>query len=318
MAQQAVEGAARAQWASVFREDLFEGQAGLVTGGGTGIGFAIAFELLTLGADVLITSRNEDRLAEAAATLRKAFPERKVEYFVCNIRDDKEVAAMITNVLERFGRLNFVVNCAGGQYPAPASAITNNGFRTVVDLNLNGTFAVCREAFDQYMFDHGGNIVNIIATYHNGFPMMAHTGAARAAVANLTETLALEWAAYGVRVNSVAPGNIYSESSKLHYRTKGNFLGDDPIAAAAPFIPCKRIGSTQEVSGLVCFLLSPAASYVTGVTARIDGGATLMSNASYVLCDVDNYPKYGELPPEEDTRAVFEAAAQAKLLESKL
>jgi len=284
-------------WKSAFRGDLYDGQAGVVTGGGTGIGYSIAYELLTLGARVLITSRKEDRLKEAVDELVKIFPADRVAFIACDIRKDDEVEAMISKTIKCFGRLNFVVNCAGGQYPAPASAITTKGFRTVVDLNLNGTFAVCREAFDQYMFDHGGNIVNIIATYHNGFPHMAHTGAARAAVANLTETLALEWAAYGVRINSVAPGYIYSESSKLHYKTKGDFLGDDPIARTAPFVPCKRIGSTQEVASCVSFLLSPAASYITGTTLRVDGGATLAGQGGYILCDADNYPSYGEQAP---------------------
>lgn len=171
--------------------------------------------------------------------------------------------------------------------------------RAVIDLNLNGTFAVCSAAMDQYMFDNGGSIVNIVANYFNGFPLMAHTGAARAGVANLTETLALEWASSGVRVNAVAPGIIYSESSKENYVSVEALAGKDILGQQAAFTPAGRIGSVEEVAACVVFLLSPAAAFVTGACLRVDGGAPLIGQGNYVLTEHNGrYPSFGTLPPK--------------------
>jgi citronellol/citronellal dehydrogenase len=165
-----------------------------------------------------------------------------------------------------------LVNNAGGQFPAPLQGISKRGFETVVASNLTGGFLMAREVFLQSMQRHGGAIVNITADMRNGMPGMGHSGAARAGMANLTMTAAVEWASCGVRVNAIAPGWIatsgldtYGDAVKpLIRRLKDN-------------VPLRRLGQEAEVSAAVCFLLSPAAAFITGVSLRIDGGAPLAS-----------------------------------------
>lgn len=166
------------RYASVFRPGLFDGQVVAVTGGGTGIGRCIAHELAALGATVVLAARRDDLLRRTAGEIEAAGG--LADWVSLDIRDERAVDAAMSEILRRHGRLDGLVNNAGGQFPAPAEAISPNGWRTVVDLNLTGPFLMARAAFGAWMGEHGGAIVTIVADMWNGFPGMAHTGAARA------------------------------------------------------------------------------------------------------------------------------------------
>ena len=268
------------KYSSIFRPDLFQGQTIVVTGGGTGIGRAIAWELCSLGAHVVLASRSQDHLDRVAAELPNTTTQ------VTDIRSQESIGHLFDRVLEQRGAVHGVVNNAGGQFFSPAEAISSKGWAAVVETNLNGTFLMCKEAYTRWMKDHTGCIVNIVAEMWRGFPGMAHTGAARAGVVNLTQTLAVEWAQAGVRVNAVAPGII--QSSGL----------DNYPEAVKPIIqraisdtPAKRAGSESEVAAAVTFLLSPAAAYISGETLRVDGAGSLWRK-SWDIGDHDKFPTY--------------------------
>lgn len=292
--------------ASVFRSGLFNDRVAVVTGGATGIGRAIASELALLGSKVVIASRNEERLRATADSISAADGvAHPVEFVVCNIRKDDEVANLMETAVSRCGAIDFLVNNGGGQFPSPASAINRKGWNAVIDTNLTGTFTCCREAYTTWMADNGGVIVNIVADMWKGFPGMCHTGAARAGVDNMTKTLSVEWAASGVRVNSVAPGVIYSASALSNY--------DDPtlFQQYIPHIPAKRLGTPEEVSAAVLFLLSPAGGFITGETIRVDGGSSLFSQAWPIPPHTTSEP-YGDLPEELTSKPQLEAARARK------
>jgi len=257
-----------ARYDSVFRPDLLGGQIVLVTGGGTGIGRCIAHELASLGATAVLAARREEPLRRTVGEIEAAGG--RADWLSLDVRDERAVEAAVATILDRHGRLDALVNNAGGQFPAPAEAISPNGWRTVVDLNLTGTFLVTRAAFTAWMGEHGGAIVTIVADMWNGFPGMAHTGAARAGVVNLTKTLAIEWAPRRVRVNAVAPGLILSSGLDT-YRPEVR----EAVLARASDIPVGRLGTESETAAAVTFLLSPAAAFITGETLRVDGGASL-------------------------------------------
>ena len=253
---------------SIFRPGLFAGRVALITGGGTGIGRCIAHELAALGAEVIVAGRRMEPLEETVAEIEAVGGTAHASSL--NIRDDEAVDATIEALVEAHGRIDALVNNAGGQFASPAAMIKPKGWRAVVDTNLNGTFLVSRATFLQSMAKHGGSIVNIVADMWNGFPGMAHTGAARAGVVNLTKTLAIEWASAGVRVNAIAPGLIFSSGMKSYPAAVQKYARQGARAN-----PSSRAGTESEVSAAVAFLLSPAAAYITGDTLRIDGGASL-------------------------------------------
>ena len=255
-------------YASVFRPGLFDGQVAVVTGGGSGIGRCIAHELAALGATVLITGRKPAKLEKVADEIRS--DGGKVALFAFDIREEEAVAESIKKMVGDHGPIHHLVNNAGGQFPSPAQMINKKGFETVVRTNLTGGFLVSREVFNQSMTKTGGAVVNIVADNWNGMPGMAHSGAARAGMVNLTKTLAVEWAPQGVRVNAVAPGWIASSGLDTY---EGPTKAMIPMLAKA--VPFKRLGTEAEVSALVTFLLSPAAAFVTGECVRVDGGAPL-------------------------------------------
>jgi citronellol/citronellal dehydrogenase len=253
---------------SVFRDGLLDGQVILVTGGGTGIGRCIAHEVAALGGMAVLAARRDEPLRITTAEIAEAGG--NADWLTMSVRDETAVNAAVGTVLDRHGRLDGVVNNAGGQFLAPAESITPKGWRSVVDLNLTGTFLVTRAAFHAWFAEHGGAVVNLVADMWNGFPLMAHTGAARAAVTNLTRTLAIEWGPRGIRVNAVAPGIVYSSGMDTYPEEVQR-----AAAARAHQVPAGRIGTESEVSAAVVYLLSPAAAFVTGETVRVDGGASL-------------------------------------------
>ncbi len=255
-------------YASIFRAGLFSGQVALVTGGGTGIGRCIAHELAALGATVVIAARRVEPLQQTVAEILA--DGGVADWLALNIRDEDQVDLAVQEVIARHGRLDLLVNNAGGQFVCEAESIRPKGWRAVIDTNLNGTFWVTQAAFRHWMGEHGGAIVSIVADVWNGFPGISHTGAARAAVINLTQSLGVEWASRGIRVNSVAPGGILSSGL-------GNYPEEVQAVAmqAMKEVPAARLGTESEVSAAVTFLLSPAAAYVTGATLRVDGGGSL-------------------------------------------
>ncbi len=254
---------------SIYRPGLLDGQVVLVTGGGTGIGRCSAHEVAALGATAVVAGRREEPLRATVAEIAEAGGQ--ADWCPLDIRDEAAVEAAVGGVVERHGRLDGLVNNAGGQFPAPAEAISPNGWRSVIDLNLNGTFLVTRAAFRAWMGEHGGAIVSIAADMWNGFAFMSHTGAARAGVVNLTKTLAVEWAGRGVRVNAVAPGTIYSSGMDSYDEDVQRLAADN-----ARKVPAGRVGTESEVSAAVVYLLSPAAAFTTGATLRVDGGSSLL------------------------------------------
>lgn len=252
------------QYESIFRAGLFSGQVVVVTGAGSGIGRCTAHELAALGATVALVGRAQDKLA---AVHREIAEDGGVaSTHECDIRDEAQVRRVVEAVIGAHGRLDGLVNNAGGQFPAPLAAISANGWDAVVRTNLTGGFLVARECYTQWMSAHGGAIVNIIADMWNGMPGMGHSGAARAGMLNLTETAALEWAP--VRVNAVAPGWIAS-SGMDHYPAEMKPL----IKALPKSVPLNRFGTESEVAAAIVFLLSPAAAFVSGACLRVDGAA---------------------------------------------
>jgi citronellol/citronellal dehydrogenase len=264
---------------SVFKPGLLAGQTFVVTGGGSGIGRCTAHEIASLGGHVAITGRKPDKLAIVQAEIERSGGSCETHAF--DIREEPEVKAAIAAIVRRNGRIHGLFNNAGGQFPAAAAAMSAKGFDVVVRNNLTGGFIVSRETFTQSMEKHGGSIVNMAADMRNGFPNMAHTGAARAGMVNLTMTLAHEWAYAGVRVNAVSPGWIASSGMDTY---QGEFK--EQIPRLKEYCPLGRLGTESEVSGVVCFLLSEAAAYITGSEIRIDGGVPL-GNRSMALRKVE-------------------------------
>lgn len=255
---------------SILRDGCFAGEVHVVTGGGSGIGRCVAHELASLGAHVVITGRSREKLDKVLAEIAEDGGNAEAHAF--DIRDEEAVRAAVGAIVGTHGRIDGLTNNAGGQFPSPLTAISKKGFDAVVSNNLTGGFLMMREAYLQSMRDHGGAIVNMAADMWRGMPGMAHSGAARAGMVNLTKSAAYEWAPAGVRVNCVAPGWIASSGMDT-YGGKTRSL----IPRLKDHVPLRRIGVEAEVSGVICFLLSPAASFVTGVTVPIDGGGPLGS-----------------------------------------
>lgn len=257
---------------SPFRADLFARadaaarHVAIVTGGGTGIGRAIARSLAACGARLAICGRRPEPLREVAAELQARGAECLAK--TCDIREPAQIAEFVAAVLARYGRIDTLINNAGGQRPYPASQLPLEHFEKVIRNNLVGTFSMTQAVARAAMIpQRGGNVVNIIAQIYRGFPGMSHTGAARAGVDNLTKSLAVEWSPSRIRVNAVAPGIIRSSGTDRY--------PESLVAAAQKAIPWKRLGTPEEVAHLVTFLCTPAADFITGSTYYIDGGQAL-------------------------------------------
>lgn len=251
---------------SAFRHGLFEDRCVIVTGGGSGIGRCAAHELAALGADVAIVGRTAEKLEIVKAEIEQ--DGGKASTHICDIREEAQVQATIDAVLAQHGRIDGLVNNAGGQYRAALKSISTKGFEAVVRNNLTGGFIFMREVYTRWMEVHGGSIVNIIADIWNGWPNFAHSGAARGGMLTLSQSAASEWAGSGVRVNVVAPGGIASSGFDTY--TPEAF---EEIRKVASGVPLQRFGNEAEVSSAIVYLLSPAASYITGTYLRVDGGS---------------------------------------------
>lgn len=256
----------------MFQPNLFQNKVVFVTGGGSGIGKAIAKMFLELGAKVYIASRKKERLEDALKELQAI---GNCDFFELDIRKTASIQEVISTIKSRNESIDILVNNGGGQFPSMAENISENGWNAVINTNLNGTFYMT-QAFANAFFipEKKGNIVNIIAQIYRGFPGMTHTGAARAGVENLTKSLAIEWIQHHFRINSVAPGIIMSSGLDQYPDEFRNDINNS--------IPMRRMGTVEEVAYLVLFLASPMADYITGQTYYVDGGQSLWGTMWHV------------------------------------
>jgi citronellol/citronellal dehydrogenase len=247
----------------VFRAGLLAGQTAIVTGGGTNLGRQAAGELLACGADVVIAGRREEVLSEAVALLGG----ERVSWVSGDIRDPDDAARIVAAAVERHGRLDLLVNNAGGQYFVPAESIAAKGWRAVMRLNVEGTMTMCGAARDALASsgEGGGSIVNVTVSPHHGMPAMAHTGAARAAVEALTSELAASWSSEGISVVAAAIGRFDTDSLRKYPEVVWR--------GAARSVPLQRLGTMQEFAWLVAMLASPLGRTLSGTTVTLDGAA---------------------------------------------
>ena len=267
---------------SVFAADLFADSTVLITGGGSGIGRCVAHELSSLGAHVALVGRTEAKLDRVRSEIEE--DGGSVSTHVCDIRDEAGIIAVVEAILAERGRIDGLVNNAGGQYRSELKDISTKGFEAVVRSNLTGGFIVMREVYNRWMSRHGGAIVNMIADIWHGWPNFSHSAAARGGMLTLSECAATEWAESGVRVNTVAPGSIASSGLDT-YDDKDRAFIQHKVTSG---IPLQRFGTEAEVAAAITYLLSPAASFVTGSCIRIDGGAPNARSGWWELQPVRN------------------------------
>ena len=247
----------------IFNPGLLEGQVCVVSGAGTGLGRATALELAALGAAVVGCGRRPEPLEDTRAAIEAAGGSAESE--AMDIRDEAAVEALIDGVLERHGRLDVLVNNAGGQFLSPAEAITPKGFRTVTELNVQGTWQMTHAAATKAFIPQGwGKVVSVTLSPHHGMPGMVHSGAARAAVENMMRTLSVEWARHGIRLCAVAAGQFDTEVLRTKYPKEVS-------ENVARTVPLGRLGTPQEMAWLIAFLASPAGDFFSGAVLTIDG-----------------------------------------------
>jgi citronellol/citronellal dehydrogenase len=247
----------------IFAPGLLEGQVCVISGAGTGLGRATALELARLGATIVGCGRRPEPLEEMVTEVEAGGG--MVESVAMDIRDEGAVESLFDGVLERHGKLDLLVNNAGGQFLSPAEEISPKGFRTVIELNVQGTWQMTHAAATKaFIPQDGGKVVNITLSPHHGMPGMVHSGAARAAVENMTRTLSIEWARFGIRLCAIAVGQFGTEVLKTKY----------PKAVAqnvARTIPLGRVGEPDEIAWLVAYIASPAGDFFSGSVLTIDG-----------------------------------------------
>ncbi|WP_207537904.1 SDR family oxidoreductase [Sabulicella rubraurantiaca] len=254
----------------VFRKDLLAGRTALITGGSSGIGFGIAEVFASYGASLVLTGRDEQKLA--AAEERLAPLGTPVVTVASDVRDYAATQAVIAQAVERFGGLDILINNAAGNFNCPFEKMTPNGWRAVVDIDLNGTFNFCHAAFEALKASsHGGRVINItLAQGVSGWPGSSHAASAKAGVTALTRSLAVEWGPHGIRVNNVLPGPISgTEGLRRLYEDRGE--GEKELSRVA----LGQFGETDDIALSCAFLASPAGEFITGCDMTVDGGRWL-------------------------------------------
>ena len=262
---------------SIFKDDIFEGKKVFVTGGATGMGLGFAKSFLNHGAEVVIASRNKDNLLLASEETEKETGE-KLLWKVMDVRDYESVEKVADFIKKEWGHLDILVNNAAGNFISPISSMSENGWRAVVDIVLDGTFRVSKACYPLLRKSKSGSsIVNIIANYAwNAAPFVGHSGAAKAGVLNLTRTLALEWASDNIRVNAFCPGVVLTENVK-----KNLILDEKTAKMFENYIPLGGVTDSNKMAQQVLYLCSPAADVITGDMLIADGGQWLVGNAFY-------------------------------------
>jgi citronellol/citronellal dehydrogenase len=246
---------------SSFRPGLFDGQVAIVSGAGSGIGRATALELADLGAEVFICGRRPEPIEETAGLA----PSGRVHPYAADIREEDQVDAFVSHVLERHAKIDLLVNNAGGQFLAPAEKITPKGFRTVIRLNVEGTWLMTHAVATRSMIPAGGGkVVSITISPHGGQPGMAHSSAARAAVDNLMKVLSIEWARFNIKLNAVAAGTIGTDIFYAKYP-------QEVVETMSNSIPLGHVGRPEDIAGAIIYLASPAGDYVSGTVLDVDG-----------------------------------------------
>jgi citronellol/citronellal dehydrogenase len=246
----------------IFAPGLLDGQVAVVSGGGSGLGRATALELAACGATVIVCGRRHEPLEE---TVERA-DDGRCAAVQCDIREEEQVQELVDGVLDRHGRIDLLVNNAGGQYMTPAEDITSKGFRTVMRLNVEGTWLMSHAVATKAMIPEarGGKIVNVTLSPHHGLPGMAHSSAARAAVENLTKVLSIEWARFNIRLTALAAGHFDTETLRTKYPRP-------VVEGVASTVPLGRLGTEEEFAWLVAYVASPGGDYLSGAVITIDG-----------------------------------------------
>jgi len=249
---------------TVYKDDFFSSQTVIISGGGSGMGRAMAFLFARLGAKVVICGRREEKLAEVKEAI-KLLLDRDIAYTPLSIRDDDSVEKFIANTFEEFGAPAVLINSAGGQFSQDAIDFSRKGWLAVIDTNLNGTWWMMQEAAKRWR-DAGkpGNIINIAAHVERGMPQSAHSCAARAGVIYLSKTVSTEWAPLNIRVNCIAPGAIETEGVNQY---SGDILKEFHLAN-----PMKRFGDVWDIAETAVYLAAPSSKFVTGEIITVDGG----------------------------------------------
>jgi NAD(P)-dependent dehydrogenase (short-subunit alcohol dehydrogenase family) len=253
----------------MFTADLLAGQTAIITGGGTGLGLATAARFASLGENVVHASRRQEHLDEGAATIAQSVAGAQVLTVVTDVRKPDDVDRMVTETVARFGRVDILINNAAGNFVCKAEELSPNGWNSVINIVLNGSF-YCSRAVGRHMIaaGHGGAVVSIVATYAwTGSAGTVHSAAAKAGVMAMTQTLAVEWARHKIRVNAIAPGPIESPGA-----AKQLWSSDADVNRITEMVPLKRWGKPEEIADAVTFLVSPRSGYVTGDVLVVDGG----------------------------------------------
>lgn len=259
----------------MFKEDTLSGQTILITGGGSGLGLAMAKGFTASGANIAICGRTEEKLQKAVKEIEEQREGAIAKYYQCDVRDYDGVTSMFEQIVEDFGSIEGLVNNAAGNFLSASEDLSPGGFKAVVDIVLHGSFN-CTHVFGNYLIDHKkeGNILNMVTTYAEGtgcgFVLPSACG--KAGVLAMTRSLAFEWATYGIRLNAIAPGPFQTEGawSRLVPKKVLEKKFRDKI-------PAKRYGEHEELANLAIFLMSDLAPYITGECVVIDGGERLQA-----------------------------------------